>query len=59
MKKGVIKMLIHFIRTDTKKVVKSKTILEVDNWATLRGLMNEEAIALSLALNTKVTWYIA
>lgn len=52
-------MLIHFIRTDTKKVVKSKTILEVDNWATLRGLMNEEAIALSLALNTKVTWYIA
>ena len=52
-------MIVHFIRTDTKKVVKSKTILEVDNWTVFRGLMNEEAIALSLALNTKVTWHIA
>lgn len=52
-------MIILFVRTDTKKIVKSKTILEVDNWASLRGLMNEEAVALSLALNTKVSWYIA
>lgn len=52
-------MTILFIRTDTNDVIKSRTIIEVDNWASLRGLLNEEAVVLSLACNAKVKWFIA